>query len=138
MASAQPVSLITIPPELCRFVLESLSSQDLVALRLVSWGFYNYFTSEEVCHFAHRLYFPLSSESSKSIRTRGDFDAAYSRSLRWKQGRPTHIEVIDEVASASTSLSNGFLVGRDQSLLAYQRYGQMLRHSPPPVEHLLT
>lgn len=119
---AHPLSLITIPPEICRLVLGSLSARDMTALRLVSRQYYEYFTSEDLCHFAQKLYFPLSSEASKAERTRKDFDAAYLRSQRWKQGRPSHVEIIDEVASGSTSLSNGFLVDPEAGLLAYQRY----------------
>ncbi|PWW76649.1 hypothetical protein C7212DRAFT_279376 [Tuber magnatum] len=121
MSAPKGPTLVTIPPELCRFVLESLSSRDVIALRLVSRAFYNYFTSEEVCHYAHKLYFPLSSECGKKQRTRQDFDAAYFRSMNWKQGRPSHVEVIEKVARASTSLSNGFLVDSNQNLLVYQR-----------------
>ncbi|RPA98623.1 hypothetical protein L873DRAFT_1835858 [Choiromyces venosus 120613-1] len=121
MSAPKGPTLVTIPPELCRFVLESLSSRDVIALRLVSRAFYTYFTSDEVCHYAHKLYFPLSSEGSKKQRTRQDFDAAYLRSMNWKQGRPSHVEVIEKVAQASTSLTNGFLVDSEQNLLIYQR-----------------
>ncbi|CAZ86403.1 unnamed protein product [Tuber melanosporum] len=121
MSAPKGPTLVTIPPELCRFVLESLSSRDVIALRLVSRAFYNYFTSEEVCHYAHKLYFPLSSECSKMRRTRKDFDAAYFRSMNWKQGRPSRVEIIEKVARASTSLTNGFLVDSTQNLLIYQR-----------------
>ncbi|CUS08226.1 unnamed protein product [Tuber aestivum] len=121
MSAPRGPTLITIPPELCWSVLESLSSRDVVALRLVSRAFYKYFTSEEVCHYAQKLYFPLSSECSKERRTRQDFDAAYSRSMNWKQGKPSHVEIIEKVAHASASLSNGFLVDSNQNLLVYQR-----------------
>ena len=122
MPAPNSPTLVTIPPELCRYVLESLSSRDVIALRLVSRAFYSYFTSDEVCHYAHKLYFPLSSECSEKQRTRRDFDAAYFRSMNWKQGRPSHVEVIEKVARASTSLTNGFLVDSNQNLLIYQRY----------------
>lgn len=103
-------------------VLESLSSSDLTALRLVSRSYYNYFTGEDLCSFAQKLYFPLSSEARKVKRTRKDFDASYLRSQRWKHGRPSHVEVIDEVAAGLTSASNGFLVDPEAGLLAYQQY----------------
>jgi len=122
MPAPKGPTLVTIPPELCRYVLESLSSRDVIALRLVSRAFHNYFTSDEVCHYAHKLYFPLSSECNKKHRTRRDFDAAYFRSMNWKQGNPSHVEVIEKVARASTSLTNGFLVDSNQNLLIYQRY----------------
>lgn len=117
-----PHSIITIPPEICRLILRLLSSRDLTTLRQVSRQHYDYFTSEDLCHFAQKLYFPLSSEASKPECSRKDFDATYLRSQRWKQGRPSHVEIIDKVAFGSTSLSNGFLVDSEAGLLAYQRY----------------
>lgn len=125
MAPHIPPSIITIPPEICRLVLKSLSSRDLTTLRLVSRDYHNYFTSEDLCHFAQKLYFPLSTEASKQERSRKDFDGTYLRSQRWKKGRPSHVEIIDKVAFGSTSLSNGFLVDSEAGLLAYQRYGDL-------------
>lgn len=128
MAPHIPPSIITIPPEICQLVLKSLSSRDITTLRLVSRDYYDYFTSEDLCHFAQKLYFPLSSEAGKPQRSRKDFDATYLRSQRWKKGRPSHVEIIDKVAFGSTSLSNGFLVDSEAGLLAYQRYSDLSPH----------
>lgn len=138
MVSHIPLSIITIPPEICRLVLKSLSSRDITTLRLVSRDYYNYFTSEDLCHFAQKLYFPLSSEAGKPERSRKDFDATYLRSQRWKQGRPSHVEIIDKVAFGSTSLSNGFLVDSEAGLLAYQRYSDLSPIFLLVLEPLLT
>jgi hypothetical protein len=119
---AEKHSLITIPPEINRLILELLSSHDFMALRHTSRDFYRYFASQDISHFAHKLFFPLSSESKKAQRTRYDFDYAYERSQRWKEGRPSNVTIINEVADGSASLSNGFLVDTENSLLAYQRY----------------
>ncbi|RPB13325.1 hypothetical protein P167DRAFT_604948 [Morchella conica CCBAS932] len=118
---AEKHSLITIPPEINRLILELLSSHDFIALRHTSRDFYRYFASQDISHFAHKLFFPLSSESKRAQRTRYDFDCAYERSQRWKEGRPSNITIINEVADGSASLSNGFLVDTENSLLAYQR-----------------
>lgn len=118
---AERHSLITIPPEINRLILELLSSHDFMALRHTSKDFYEYFASDEISHFAQKLYFPLSTESKKVRRTRFDLDCTYERSQRWKEGKPSNVKIISEVADGSASLSNGFLVDTEASLLAYQR-----------------
>ncbi|KAL7274432.1 hypothetical protein RUND412_002661 [Rhizina undulata] len=118
-ACRPPHTLQNIPPELCRMIVRSLSARDIISLRLVSKAFHEYFTDDDFCHFALKLYYPTFGLGKDEL-TRKDFDALHFRMQRWKEGRPTELDVIDDVAEGSTGFY-GFIVDTDAGLLAYQR-----------------
>ena len=131
------LSLVNIPPEITCLIIQHLSSKDFISLRRVSKSFHWYFTGEDICRYAHRLYFSNSSEvtgakpypgfpertfiNGGTTRTRLDFDNAYQRTRNWKLGQPTEVEVIEEVADGSVGSPGSILVDPQEGLLVYQR-----------------
>ncbi|KAI5811641.1 hypothetical protein DFH27DRAFT_39192 [Peziza echinospora] len=132
------LSLVNIPAEITCQIIQDLSCRDFIALRRVSKAFHSYFTEENICLYAHRLYLAGSSEITRNYlkpyptfpklpylegetRTRSDFDAAYQRTRNWKLGQPTSVEIIDEVADGSVGCHNSILVSPQEGLLIYQK-----------------
>ncbi|KAF8472014.1 hypothetical protein BDZ91DRAFT_760611 [Kalaharituber pfeilii] len=140
-SSGQPDTprLLKLPPEIICLIVHHISCRDFMVLRMVSKAFHAYFTEENICLYAHKLYFGNSSEVTRGAekpypgfpqrpfigggtsRTRLDFDNAYQRTRNWKLGQPTEVEVIDEVADGSVGSYSSIVVSPQEGLLIYQK-----------------
>lgn len=135
----QQLSLINLPPEITCIIVDYLTAYDFITLRLVSKTYLDYFTRDDICRYAHKVYFSSSSEVTGNVglpysgfqprlfieggdyRTAADFDNSYVRNQRWKAGQPTDVEIIDPVADGSVGCSSSIMVEPLEGLIVYQR-----------------
>jgi len=135
----QQLSLISLPPEIIGIIVDYLTAYDFMTLRLVSKTFLDYFTRDDICRYAHKVYFSNSSEVTRNVglpypgfqprvfieggdsRTTADFDNSYVRNQKWKAGQPTDVEIIDPVADGSVGGSSSIMVEPQEGLVVYQK-----------------
>ncbi|KAF8420815.1 hypothetical protein EV426DRAFT_231488 [Tirmania nivea] len=135
----QQLSLINLPPEITCIIVDYLTAYDFITLRLVSKTFLDYFTKDDICRYAHKVYFSNSSEVTGKLglpypgfqprpfieggdyRMAADFDNSYVRNLKWKTGQPTDVEIIDPVADGSVGCLSSIMVEPREELIVYQK-----------------